>query len=160
MLTQPLAPRWWTCVSCVSCVSCLSRVVRRPPVLLSVSLIGCLMLWLASKQVKSTVQVLADLQVLGPGQVNRLPDRPRYCLFGLLTLAFVWLDLLVVKKLGQSATTLLAWARKMLGAAHKSGSRPQSCESQRAAQPVRKNPVRSCRATSRQFWGFEDKADL
>ena len=72
-------------------------------------------------QVKSTVQVLADLQLLGPGQVDRLPDRPRYCLFGFLALLFVWLDLFLFKKLFQSVATVVTWSKNRLRAKEDAG---------------------------------------
>ena len=66
------------------------------------------------RQVKSAVQALAYLQLIAPGQVNKLPERPRYFLFGLLTLIFVWLDLFLCKKLLQSVAAVVTWSKKML----------------------------------------------
>ncbi|KAK3771856.1 hypothetical protein RRG08_028764 [Elysia crispata] len=147
MVTESLVYRWWTSVS---------RVTSRPAVLLSVSVIGCLMLWLASKQVKSTVQVLADLQLLGPGQVDRLPDRPRYCLFGFLALLFVWLDLFLFKKLFQSVATVVTWSKNRLRAKEDADTCTNVSPKQKAMKPVRKNPVRACRSAGRRLWGFDD----
>ncbi|GFN75397.1 hypothetical protein PoB_000190300 [Plakobranchus ocellatus] len=101
----------------------VSGVASKPAVLSSTALIGCIMLWLASKQVKSLLQILLDLKFFGPLHAVQIPDKPRYLLFGLLTLVFVWLDLFLVKILMRSVVSVVLWSRKRLQAGKVSGKR-------------------------------------
>lgn len=123
----------------------VSRLTTRPAVLVAVSVVGCGMLWLACKQVKSTIDVLVHLQVLSSSQMNKLSDKPRYCLFGILTLAYVWLDLVLLKMLLDIARLLARCCNKLMRAKRVSGLNHGEDSKQKAKEPLRKNPMRACK---------------
>ncbi|GFR98306.1 hypothetical protein ElyMa_001015700 [Elysia marginata] len=129
----------------------VSRLLRRPVVLLAVSVVGCVMLWLACKQVKSTVDLLVHLQVLSSGQMNRLSDKPRYCLFGIFTLVFVWLDLVLVKLLLYLVRVAVRWSKRVLKSEENAGLIPDVGMKRKPLEPIRKNPVRALRGVNRRF---------